>query len=462
MTETRETITLTMPADDAEHMVTVLTKLETASTMRHVNVQLVTDNTGAVTLCATAYATAHGFGITQLTQHYPNSTGDMADIVTFVLAASDLKKRLRERTQTAGKAESISITLEVAPNTTVNSVCESPVKPPVQYENTFTIGQKELNTLQVRHTYTRFKDTGFEMMNIVYTPGNTMGHVYSTNRYVTTQQGVQLVESATLNTKSKSGKKGARSRSTKPATVDVFLDVTYDTVAVYNAAAGKSGNSVVKHDTDGSFTITHGNTILFQTVMGTTSKVISVKKYFVDLHSKNTAGQLRDKDDLTPMVRVNRKKLVDTLKNLIKETGGHGNSLHLTVLIRNTDDVTGTGVELLLRNWDNHHSATDTIPSIQDGGTVRWEPTVRCAQDEDNTEELEERERRLVTYNVRSMLHGLATCQGKWVNMMPPKYFTDDLIVYVHDKPDNVGDKESWFMVPLSKTETYLHPQNKK
>ena len=95
MTETRETITLTMPADDAEHMVTVLTKLETASTMRHVNVQLVTDNTGAVTLCATAYATAHGFGITQLTQHYPNSTGDAANTITTMLISGDLKRGLR-------------------------------------------------------------------------------------------------------------------------------------------------------------------------------------------------------------------------------------------------------------------------------------------------------------------------------------------------------------------------------
>lgn len=443
-------------------MVTILTKLETASTLKHVNTQFVTNNTGAVTLCTEAYATSHGFGITQLTQHYPNSTGDMADIVTFVLAASDLKNRLRERTQTAGKAESISITLEVAPNTTVNSVCESPVKPPVEYEYTFTIGQKELNTLQARHTYTRFKDTGFEMMNIVYTPGNKIGHVYSTNRYVTTHQSVQFTESSTLNNTSESDKKGSRSQATKPEIGDVFLDVTYDTIAVYNAAAGKSGNSVVKHDTDGSFTITHRNTTLFQTVMGTTSKVISVKKYFVDLHSKNLGGQLRDKDNLTPMVRVKHKKLVETLKNLIKGTGGHGNSLHLTVLIRNTDDVTGTGVEFLLRNWDNHHSATGTIPSIQDSGTARWEPTNRHPQGEDNAEEAEERERRLVTYNVRSMLHGLATCQGEWVSVMPPKYFTDDLIVYVHDEPDNVGDKGSWFMVPLSKTETYLHPQNKK
>lgn len=462
MTETQENVTFTIPTNDAKHMVTILTKLETASTLKHVNAQFVTNNTGAVTLCTEAYATSHGFGITQLTQHYPNSTGDMANIVTFVLAASDLKSRLRERTQTADKGESISITLEVAPNTTVNSVCESPVKPPVEYEYTFTIGQKELNTLQARHTYTRFKDTGFEMMNIVYTPGSTMGHVYSTNRYVITHQGVQLSESAPLDNKSESGKKGSRSQATKPEIGNVFLDVTYDTIAVYNAAAGKSGNSVVKHDTDGSFTITHGNTTLFQTVMGTTSKVISVKKYFVDLHSKNTDGQLRDKDNLTPMVRVKRKKLVETLKNLIKETGGHGNSLHLTVLIRNTDDAEDTGVELLLRNWDNHRSATGTIPSVQDGGTVRWEPTVRHPQGEDNAEEAEERERRLVTYNVRSMLHGLATCQGEWVSVMPPKYFTDDLIVYVHDEPDNVGDKGSWFMVPLSKTEIYLHPQNKK
>lgn len=462
MQETQKNVTFTIPTKDAKHMVTILTKLETASALKHVNAQFVTNGTGEVALCTEAYATAHGFGITQLTQHYPNSIGDMANIVTFVLAASDLKSRLRERTQTADKGESISLTLEVAPNTTVNSVCESPVKPPVEYEYTFTIGQKELNTLQARHTYTRFKDTGFEMMNIVYTPGSTMGHVYSTNRYVTTHQDVQFIEYVTLKNKSKNGKKGSRSQATKPEIGDVFLDVTYDTMAVYNAAAGKSGNSVVKHDTDGSFTITHGNTTLFQTVMGTTSKVISVKKYFVDLHSKNTAGQLRDKDDLTPMVRVNRKKLVDTLKNLIKETGGHGNSLHLTVLIRNTDDVTGTGVELLLRNWDNHRSATGAVPSVQDGGTVRWEPTVRHPQGEDNAEEAEERERRLVTYNVRSMLHGLATCQGEWVNMMPPKYFTDDLIVYVHDEPDNVGDKGSWFMVPLSKTETYLHPQNKK
>lgn len=462
MTETCETVTLTIPTKDAKHMVTVLTKLETASTLKHVNTQFVTNNTGAVTLCTEAYATSHGFGITQLTQHYPNSTGDMADIVTFVLAASDLKKRLRERTQTAGKAESISITLEVAPNTTVNSVCESPVKPPVEYEHTFTIGQKELNTLQARHTYTRFKDTGFEMMNIVYTPGSTMGHVYSTNRYVTTHQSVQFTESSTLKNTSESGKKGSRSRATKPEVSDVFLDVTYDTIAVYNAASGKSGNSVVKHDSDGSFTITHGNTTLFQTVMGTTSKVISVKKYFVDLHSKNTAGQLRDKDNLTPMAQVNRKKLVDTFKNLIKETGGHGNSLHLTVLIRNADDVTGTGVEFLLRNWDNHSSATGAIPSVQDDGPVRWEPTVRCTQDTGKVEDLEERERRLVTYNVRSMLHGLATCQGEWVSVMPPKYFTDDLIVYVHDEPDNVGDKGSWFMIPLSKTETYLHQQHNK
>lgn len=188
-------------------MVTVLTKLETASTLKHVNTQFVTNNTGAVTLCTEAYATSHGFGITQLTQHYPNSTGDMADIVTFVLAASDLKKRLRERTQTAGKAESISITLEVAPNTTVNSVCESPVKPPVEYEHTFTIGQKELNTLQARHTYTRFKDTGFEMMNIVYIPGSTMGHVYSTNRYVTTHQDVQFIESATSRTRARKARR---------------------------------------------------------------------------------------------------------------------------------------------------------------------------------------------------------------------------------------------------------------
>lgn len=462
MQETQKNVTFTIPTDAAEHMVTVLTKLETASTLKHVNAQFVTTDTGAVTLCTEAYATAHGFGITQLTQHYPNSIGDMANIVTFVLAASDLKNRLRERTQTADKGESISITLEVAPNTTVNSVCESPVKPPVEYEYTFTIGQKELNTLQTRHTYTRFKDTGFEMMNIVYTPGSKAGYVYSTNRYVTTHQSIQFLESTNLNTKSKSGKKVSRSRSTKPEAGDVFLDVTYDTIAVYNAAAGKSGNSVVKHDTDGSFTITHGNTTLFQTVMGTTSKVISVKKYFIDLHSKNTAGQLRDKNNLTPMVRVNRKKLVETLKNLIKETGGHGNSLHLTVLIRNTDDAADTGVELLLRNWDNNNSATGTIPSIQDGGTAQWEPTIRHPQGEGNAEELKERARRLVTYNARSMLHGLATCQGEWVSVMPPKYFTDDLIVYVHDDPEDTSGTGSWFMLPLSKTEMCLHPQNNK
>ena len=71
-------------------------------------------------------------------------------------------------------------------------------------------------------------------------------------------------------------------------------------------------------------------------------------------------------------------------------------------------------------------------------------------------------ERRLVTYNTLSMLNGLTTCRGKWVSVMPPKYFTDDLIVYVHADPDTAGDKGSWFMLPLSKTETYPHPRDKE
>lgn len=461
MTETRETITLTMPADDAEHMVTVLTKLETASTMRHVNVQLVTDNTGAVTLCATAYATAHGFGITQLTQHYPNSTGDMADIVTFVLAASDLKKRLRERTQTAGKAESISITLEVAPNTTVNSVCESPVKPPVQYENTFTIGQKELNTLQVRHTYTRFKDTGFEMMNIVYTPGNTMGHVYSTNRYVITCQVTRFTESSVIaDGESVAGEDDGRSRANQPGTGDVSLELTYGTLAVYNTAAA-GGVSVVKHDTAGNFTITDGGTTtLVQTVMGDSSKALAVQKYSLDLHSDSMAGAVRGEDNLVPMARFKYKTLVTALKGMFEATGGGNNSYNAksTVLIRNTDE----GVEFLVRNWGNDQTAARTIPAAQDEGTVRWEPTARYVAGKDGGEEQMECERRLVTYNTLSMLNGLATCQGKWVSVMPPKYFTDDLIVYVHDDPDTAGDKGSWFMLPLSKTEMYLHQRDKE
>ena len=381
MTETRETITLTMPADDAEHMVTVLTKLETASTMRHVNVQLVTDNTGAVTLCATAYATAHGFGITQLTQHYPNSTGDMADIVTFVLAASDLKKRLRERTQTAGKAESISITLEVAPNTTVNSVCESPVKPPVQYENTFTIGQKELNTLQVRHTYTRFKDTGFEMMNIVYTPGNTMGHVYSTNRYVITCQVTRFTESSVIaDGESVAGEDDGRSQADRPGAVDVSLELTYGTVAAYNTAGAAGGVSVVKHDTAGNFTITDGETTLVQTVMGDSGKALAVQKYFMDLHSDSMAGTVREENSLVPMARFKHKTLVNTLKGLVEATGGGSNSYNAnsTVLIRNVDDAADTGVEFLVRNWGDDQTAARTIPAA---------------------------------------LNGSATCQGEWVSV---------------------------------------------
>lgn len=459
MTETREPITLTMPADDAEHMVTVLTKLETASTMRHVNAQLVTDNTGAVTLCVTAYATAHGGGITQLTRHYPNSVGDTANTITTLLVSGDLKKRLRKRTTTTGETENIILTLEVATDGTISDVSGSLVHPPAEYGCTFTIRQEELNTLQAHHTYTRFKTTGFEMMNIIYTPGSTTGYVYGTNRYVITHQVTRFTESSIISDGEillgEGSKDNGRSQADRPGAVDVSLELTYGTVAAYNTAAAAGGVSVVKHDTAGNFTITDGETTLVQTVMGDSGKALAVQKYFMDLHSDSMADTVREENSLVPMARFKHKTLVNTLKGLVEATGGGNNSYNAksTVLIRNTDG----GVEFLVRNWGNDQASAETVPAAQDGGTVRWEPTARYVAGEEQME----RERRLVTYNTLSMLNGLATCRGKWVSVMPPKYFTDDLIVYVHDDPDNVGDKGSWFMLPLSKTETYLHPRDK-
>lgn len=461
MTETRETITLTMPADDAEHMVTVLTKLETASTMRHVNAQFVTDNTGAVTLCATAYATAHGGGITQLTRHYPNSVGDTANTITTILVSGYLKKRLRECTTTTGETENIILTLEATSDATISDVCGSLVQPPAEYGCTFTIRQEELNTLQARHTYTRFKTTGYEMMNIIYMPGSATGHVYGTNRYVITCQVTRFTESSVIaDGESMAGEDDGRSRANQPGTGDVSLELTYGTLAVYNTAFA-GGVSVVKHDTAGNFTITDGGTTtLVQTVMGDSSKALAVQKYFLDLHSDSMAGAVRDEDRLVPMARFKHKTLVAALKGLVEATGGGSNSYNAksTVLIRNTDG----GVEFLVRNWGNDQAAARTIPAAQDEGTVRWEPTARYVAGKDGGEEQMECERRLVTYNTLSMLNGLATCRGKWVSVMPPKYFTDDLIVYVHDDPDTAGDKGSWFMLPLSKTEMYLHQRDKE
>lgn len=94
MSETQNTIKLTMTVADAKHMVRVLTKTIAVSTLNHAQAQFVSDTVGAVTLHTEATGTSSGYGITYVTQDYPKVTAS-ATGVTMATPAVELKKKLQ-------------------------------------------------------------------------------------------------------------------------------------------------------------------------------------------------------------------------------------------------------------------------------------------------------------------------------------------------------------------------------
>ena len=84
---------------------------------------------------------------------------------------------------------------------------------------------------------------------------------------------------------------------------------------------------------------------------------------------------------------------------------------------------------------------------------VLWEPTTHYYTNPENKEQLEEADRQPVTYNTRSLLHVLTMTDDEFVTLMPPKYFSDTMVVFLSNNPGSDLVHGSWVFLPCTMME---------
>lgn len=446
MTETNSTITFTMTVADAKHMVRVLTKTMTGSTLSHSTAQFVSDTVRAVTLHAEADGSGSEYGITYVTQDYPKVTAS-ATGVTMAAPAVELKKKLQGAVKdvTGG---TVSVVLPI-----VSGVSECTLDGYTSVDRRATnysvmLANKDVLALKKRNRFLRDEKQRFEMLAFAYSLGCEVADVYSATRRVIAHCTLPV-----LNAVVRGNWEEANTSTSDLVAGDVLLPIAYDVWDVYQGAKRGSGYTVIEHTGDGGHIIlSGGGTVVRYVSLGESGNGRQVRNYLQNLHKDNKAGVSANHHTL-PVVWFDRKKLKEELENLVKSVGGNPGSKNLdsNVLIRSNEQG---GLTFSVRNWDNlqiTEAKSEAVLASSD--KVVWEPTTYYCTNPENKEQLEEADRQPVTYNTRSLLLVLTMTDDEFVTLMPPKYFSDTMVVFLSNNPGADLAHGSWVFLPCTMME---------
>lgn len=447
MSETQNTLKLTMPVADAKHMVRVLNKVANSSTLSHSMTQFVSDTVGAVTLHAEADGSGSGYGITYVTQEYPKVAAS-APGVTMAAPAAEVKKKLQAAIKATAKGEDVSVVFPVVPGTS-----ECTLDGYVRADRRATkysvmLANKDVLVLKKRNRFLRDEKQRFEVLAFAYSPGREVADVYSATRRVIAHCTLPV-----LNAVVRGDWEEANTSTSDLVAGDVFLPIAYDVWDVYQSAKRGSANTVIEHTGNGEHIILSGNgTVVRYVSLGESGNGRQVRKYLQNLHKDNKAGVSANHQTF-PAVCFDRKKLKEELENLVKSTGGSPGSKNLdsNVLIRGNEQG---GLTFSVRNWDNlqiTEAKSEAVLASSD--KVVWEPTTYYCTNPENKEQLEEADRQPVTYNTRSLLRVLTMTDDEFVTLMPPKYFSDTMLVFLSNNPGSDLAHGSWVFLPCTMME---------
>lgn len=454
MNATQNTLKLTMPAADAKHMVRVLNKAANSSTLSHSMAQFVSDTAGAVTLHTEADGTGFGYGITYVTQEYPKVAANTPG-VTMAAPTAEVKKKLQDAIKgiTGG---TVSVVLPI-----VSGASECTLDGYMRVDRRHTkysvmLSNKDVLTLKKQNSFLRDTKQGLEVMALAYSPGCWVVDVYSATRQVIAHHQMRVLNAVVLG-----NWEDADDPSGDLVAGDVLLPITYDVWDVYQGAKRGSTNTVIEHTGDGGHIIlSGGGTVVRYVSLGESANGQRVRKYLRELHEDHKAGVSANHDKL-PVVCFDRKKLLEELKNLVKSVGGSPGSKNLdsnTLIQSNKSD----GATFVVRNWANLQVAEADSDAVRgSSGGVTWEPTTHYYTDTENKEQLEEEDRQPVTYNTRSLLRALTMTDNKYVGLMPPKYFSETMLVFLSDDPQGYSPCGSWVFLPCTMMEVSLRREEK-
>ena len=440
MTETR--ITLAMSAADAKHMVRVLTKAAAGLTLHQVKAQFVSNTVGVVTLHTEASDTGSGYGTTYVTQEYPKVAANTLG-ATVAAPAAAVKKTIRFALKNTPKGEEVNVTLPAAAaGRTLGYHAGADHAHP---EFSVAISSEDVRTLDKSNRFLRGQQTGFEVVAIAYTLGCEVADVYSMNRRVVAHHQVPVVKPAAL------GEQHQGEPSVGSG--DVLLPVPYDVWDVYTSAQRGPSHTVVEHTGDGGHIIlSGGGTVVRYVSLGEDANGQMVRKYLRKLHEDNKGGSSANHHKL-PSVRFDRKKLLKELKTLVQSVAGKPGSKNLDSNTCIRSNGSG-GITLAVRNWANLQTDEADSQAVRDASEqVLWEPTTHYYTNPENKEQLEEADRQPVTYNTRSLLHVLTMTDDEFVTLMPPKYFSDTMVVFLSNNPGSDLVHGSWVFLPCTMME---------
>lgn len=446
MNATQNTLKLTMPAADAKHMVRVLNKAANSSTLSHSMAQFVSDTAGAVTLHTEADGTGSGYGITYVTQEYPKVAANTPG-VTVAAPAPEVKKKLHGAIKDA-KDNTVTIAFPTVPGTSECTLDSYTGVDCRATEYSVMLTNKGVHTIGQQSRFARDEKQGFEVVAFAYSPGGDTVDAYISTRRVIAHHRMRVLNAVALG-----NWKESNDPSSDLVAGDVFLPIAYDVWDVYQSAKRGSAHTVIEHTGDGGrIILSGGGTVVRYVSLGEAAIGQRVRKYLQNLHKDNKAGVSSNHQTL-PVVCFDRKKLKEELENLVKSTGGSPGSKNLdsNVLFRGNEKG---GLTFFVRNWDNLQiTEANSEAVLASSDKVVWEPTTYYCTNPENKEQLEEADRQPVTYNTRSLLRVLTMTDDEFVTLMPPKYFSDTMVVFLSNNPGSDLVHGSWVFLPCTMME---------
>lgn len=448
MNATQNTLKLTMPVADAKHMVRVLNKAANSSTLSHSMAQFVSDTVRAVTLHTEADGTGSGYGITYVTQEYPKVTASAPSVVTMATPAVEVKKTLQSAIKTTAKGEDVSVVLPVVPGTSECTLDGYTRVDRRATEYSVMLANKDVLALKKRNRFLLDEKQRFEMLAFAYSLGCEVAYVYSATRRV-----IAHCKLPVLNAVVRGNWEEANTSTSYLVAGDVFLPIAYDVWDLYVNAKRGSANTVIEHTADGGHIILSGSgTVVRYVSLGEAAVGQRVRKYLQKLHKDNKGGVSANHQSL-PTVCFDRKKLLEEVKNLVKSVGGNPGLKTLDSNICFRGNESGD-IAFVVRNWANLQITEANSKAVRDSSDkLVWEPTTHYYTNPENKEQLEEEDRQLVTYNTRSLLRVLTMTDDEFITLMPPKYFTETMVVFPSNTPDSVSHHGLWVFLPCTMME---------
>jgi hypothetical protein len=416
-------ITITLPYIHAHHMVKILTKTTSISdsTKESPQVQFTNSTDDKVTFTVTIPTST---GMIEVTQECSGVRMDPLGVSARVPAGT-VRKQLSKALEDGGSWVSVSLPKQSVSEALFASLEDSPQ---LRLGSVFQMKTSVVRTLRKRHSYLWSQNTVGGLIGVAYTDNGDCAHVYGTNHMLTTHYMAPII------TPKNSG----------GSPQQCFLVLDYEVLALYETMS-QGTVSMFSHDDSTCVIMDEEGTMLTyrcEPSLRDGNRALE-GKYLLGVHEGNVRGELQDR--LTGgCVTFERASLLAVLRDIVKRAGGKPLSYTLDARVRveQGQDVCC----LMVENRGN--GASGVVVPIKSADGVVWEPTTKYHVTLENQREVEERDRCPVTYPARFLLDGLHAGRGEYVTLTPPQYFTDPLMVFCHDDPNNPTGSGDWWMLP--------------